>query len=199
VCEARHVRRPLPVTALTLLLLAAGCGGGDSAGQSSESPAGRAKLAASERRLEHESPPPLARIYAERGRILPGGLSAFRARLGALRGYPVVVNKWASWCSPCRTELPFFRRQALIRGQRIAFLGSNTQDTPSAARRFLADVAMPYPSYEDHDGELARFFEGAIAFPSTAFYDRHGRLATVKQGVYASERELAADIARYAR
>jgi len=152
-----------------------------------------------ERRLELEAPPPLARVYAERGRILDGGLAAFRARLRRLRGYPVVVNKWASWCAPCRTEIPLFRRQALARGRTTAFVGSNTDDTPSAARRFLREVPVPYPSFEDPDAEIARFFEGAIAFPATAFYDRRGQLSTVKQGVYASERELATDIERYAR
>jgi len=198
-CEASRVPRPWPLTALVLAVLAPGCGGGGAADKGLASPAARARLAAAERSLEAESPPRLARLYAERGRILAGGLRAFRERLRELRGHPVVVNKWASWCAPCRTEMPFFRRQALARGRRIAFLGANTDDTPSAARRFLREVPVPYPSYDDRDGEIARFFEGAIAFPSTAFYDRRGRLATVKQGVYVRERELAADIARYAR
>lgn len=197
VCDANRVRRPWPVTALVLAMLASGCGGGEPA----KGPGGppRPELAAAERRLERESPPRLARLYAQRGRILGGGVRAFRTRLRELRGHPVVVNKWASWCGPCRTEVPFFRRQALARGRRIAFLGSNTDDTPGTARRFLGEVPVPYPSYADPEAEIARFFEGAIAFPATAFYDRRGRLATVKQGVYASERELAADIERYAR
>jgi cytochrome c biogenesis protein CcmG, thiol:disulfide interchange protein DsbE len=193
------VRSPWPVTVVLAAALAPGCGGDGEPAKGLESPAARARLAAAERRLERESPPPLARLYAERGRVLGGGLHAFRARLRELRGHPVVVNKWASWCAPCRSEMPLLRREALARGRRIAFLGANTSDSPSAARRFLDEVPVPYPSYEDRDGQIARFFEGAIAFPSTAFYDRRGRLATVKQGVYASARDLAADIERYAR
>ena len=92
-----------------------------------------------------------------------------------------------------------FRRQALARGRRVAFLGANTEDAPDAARRFLREVPIPYPSYVDREGEIAQFFEGAIGFPSTAFYDRSGRLSTVKQGVYERERNLVADIERYAR
>ena len=199
VCEARRVRRPRPLIVLALAAAVAGCGAGDTAARGLESPGQRARLAAEEHALARESPPRLAHVYAQRGQILGGGLRAFRARLAELRGYPVVVNKWASWCAPCRTELPFFRHQALARGRAIAFLGSNSEDTPNAARRFLGEIAIPYPSYEDRDSAIARFFEGAIAFPSTAIYDRHGRLATVKQGVYESERDLAADITRYAR
>jgi cytochrome c biogenesis protein CcmG, thiol:disulfide interchange protein DsbE len=194
--------RPTIALALALTasaLVGAGCGaagGGDRGGAPPRQPPGHA----AEARLERDSPPPLRRLYAQAGELLGGGLPAFKARLREeLRGHPVVVNKWASWCGPCRQELPYFRRQARRRGERIAFLGANTNDTPDAAGRFLAEVPVPFPSYQDPKGEIARFFEGAIAFPSTAFYDRRGRLATVKQGVYESERDLVADIERYAR
>ena len=52
-----------------------------------------------------------------------GGTDAFRRQLAALRGYPVVVNKWASWCGPCRFEFPFFQRLVTKRGKQVAFLG----------------------------------------------------------------------------
>ncbi len=180
--------------------LVAGCGVPDAPDPQAEGErVGTAERAAAKRSLARGAPPELARLYAQGGELLGGGPRAFRARLAELRGRPVVVNKWASWCGPCRTELPYFRRQALERGRRVAFLGANTNDTTDAARRFLAEVPVPFPSYEDQNGDIARSFNGAIAFPTTAFYDSRGRLATVKQGVYASERELVADIERYAR
>ena len=192
-------RQSLVVTVVSVALLA-GCGGADAPdGQAEGQRAAGHERAAAKRSLVRGAPPELARLYAQGGELLGGGLRAFRARLAELRGRPVVVNKWASWCGPCRTELPYFRRQALESGRRVAFLGANTNDTTDAARRFLAEVPVPFPSYEDQNGDIARSFNGAIAFPTTAFYDRRGRLATVKQGVYASERELVADIERYAR
>ena len=189
-------RRPfLGVLALLLGLAEVGCGASDG----SATDPGPAAARAEARALARGAPPELAALYAQGGALLEGGPKAFRARLAGLRGRPVVINKWASWCGPCRTELPFFRRQALRRGRAVAFLGSNTNDSPRPARRFLDEVRLPFPSYADPNGDIAQVFEGAVAFPTTAFIASDGRLATVKQGVYTSERQLAADIERYAR
>ena len=191
------VRSRLGLLALAAVL-AAGCGAASESAPPAETP-GSAAGAAEGRALAENAPPALARLYSQGGRLLPGGTRAFRARLAELRGRPVVVNKWASWCGPCRAELPYFRREAQQRGHSTAFIGSNTNDSEGPARRFLAEVPLPFPSYFDPNGDIAQAFEGAIAFPSTAFYGSDGRLATVKQGVYTSERELATDIDRYAR
>lgn len=144
-------------------------------------------------------PPPLADLREEGSRLITGGPNAFRERLSELRGYPVVVNKWASWCAPCRAELPFLRSQAARRAREVAFVGVNSQDDPDDAERFLRRVPPGYPSYIDRDLEVAAVFKGIGGFPTTAFYDSRGRLAYVKQGGYATERQLAADIERYAR
>ena len=153
---------------------------------------------AAERRLAG-APPVLAQVHEQANRLLPGGPDAFRTRLRALRGHPVVVNKWASWCGPCRAEFPHLQRLAVRHGKRIAFLGVNTTDNDAAARRFLRRFPVTYPSYLDPEGEVARVFKGNIAFPTTAFYDARGKLGTGKQGGYRTGRELATDIARYAR
>ncbi len=111
----------------------------------------------------------------------------------------MVVNKWASWCDPCRAEFPFFGRQAAARGREVAFLGVNSGDSDRAAAAFLKRYPVSYPHYTDPDLEVAAVFHGVAAFPTTGFYDSRGRLSYLKQGGYPTERKLAEDIDRYAR
>jgi cytochrome c biogenesis protein CcmG/thiol:disulfide interchange protein DsbE len=128
-----------------------------------------------------------------------GGRDAFEARIAKERGTPVVVNKWASWCGPCRLEFPFLRKQAEKRKGKVAFIGVNSNDSRSAAEKFLKDEPVPYRHFEDPKLEIAAAFNAVQAFPSTAFYDSKGKLAFVHQGGYPSEDKLAEDIERYAR
>ncbi len=144
------------------------------------------------------APPPLAAIYRHGDRLLPGGTAAYKARLRGLHGYPVVVNDWASWCQPCREEIPLFSRAAARFGKRVAFLGVDAEDNPAAARTFLRERPLPYPSFSDHSSAIAALQGGAAGYPRTAFYDRRGKLAFLKQGPYTSGAELAADVRRYA-
>jgi cytochrome c biogenesis protein CcmG/thiol:disulfide interchange protein DsbE len=145
------------------------------------------------------APAPLAKLHAQANRLLDGGRSAFEARLRDVRGYPVVVNKWASWCGPCRAEFPFFQKQSVKRGKKIAFIGVDGNDSDADARKFLSKLPVPYPSYKDPDLKVSASFNGVAAFPSTAFYDSKGKLSYLKQGGYATEEKLAEDIERYAR
>jgi len=128
-----------------------------------------------------------------------GGRDAFEARIEKERGTPVVVNKWASWCSPCRLEFPFFRKQAAKRKGEVVFIGVNSNDSRSDAEQFLNEEPVPYRHFEDPKLEIAAAMNAVPAFPSTAFYDSKGKLAFVHQGGYPSEDELAEDIERYAR
>lgn len=144
-----------------------------------------------------DAPPALAELYAEGDTILAGGLDAYEAQLASLRGHPVVVNKWASWCGPCRFEFPFFQSQAAKRGDEVAFLGVDSNDSEDAASTFLEDYPVPYPSFSDPNEQIARAI-GADFFPSTVFYDEGGEVVFTKIGPYENERDLAADIERYA-
>jgi cytochrome c biogenesis protein CcmG, thiol:disulfide interchange protein DsbE len=184
------MRRLACIFACTIAL--AGCGSDDP-----ESAAPKEK-GASDAALAG-SPKPLAALHDQANQLLGGGAKAFKERLGALKGYPVVVNKWASWCGPCRAEFPYFQRQALQRGKRIAFVGVNSNDNDANAREFLAKFPVSYPSYKDPDLGVAAGFDAVQAFPATAFYDAKGKLAFVHQGGYPNERKLAEDVRRYAR
>jgi cytochrome c biogenesis protein CcmG/thiol:disulfide interchange protein DsbE len=131
--------------------------------------------------------------------FIPGGRDAFEKRIEKERGTPVVVNKWASWCGPCRLEFPFFRDQAEKRKSEVVFLGVNSNDNRGDAEEFLKEEPVPYRHFEDPKLEIAAAFNAVQAFPSTAFYDSKGELAFVHQGGYKNEAELAEDIDRYAR
>ncbi len=137
-------------------------------------------------------------LKEQANRLLDGGRGAFEARLTELRGHPVVVNQWASWCGPCRFEFPFFERQARKYEGRVAFLGVNSQDSRDDAAAFLKELPVPFPHYFDPDGSVARLFRGGRAFPTTAFYDAAGKLVFTHPGAYASEAKLEEEVRRYA-
>ncbi len=143
------------------------------------------------------APPQLAALQRRVNELAPGGRKAFDAQVRALRGRPIVVNMWASWCDPCRRELPLFQRQALKLGARVAFLGVNVTDDRDNAVKLLAEVPAPYPSFADPRSNIATGRFRARVFPTTAFFDARGRL-TRHQGEFPSEAKLADAIERYA-
>jgi cytochrome c biogenesis protein CcmG, thiol:disulfide interchange protein DsbE len=148
-------------------------------------------------------PPPkdpraaLDKLKMQSNEILDCGTSGFKHQLEALKGYPVVVNKWASWCGPCRFEFPFFKRVATRHVGKIAFLGVDAEDAKGDAKKFLKKFPIPYPSFFDPRSNVATVFRGQRVFPASAFYNRRGELVLTKQGGYASEAALENDIARY--
>ncbi len=131
--------------------------------------------------------------------FLPGGADAFQKKLKEERGKPVVVNKWASWCGPCKLEFPFFQRATVRLGKEVAFLALNVQDNRADAERFLRGTPVPYPSLEDGDGKISReAAPGTKGAPVTVYYDARGERTFIHQGGYKSEQDLLADIDRYA-
>jgi thiol-disulfide isomerase/thioredoxin len=140
----------------------------------------------------------LRALYAEANELLPGGRPAYRRRIAELKGLPIVVNKWASWCGPCEAEFPWFRSQATKLGAKVAFLGVDTNDARDDAREFLDRHKVPFPTYEDPRAEIAADMKNVISFPATAFYDADGRLTYVHQGQFQDEAQLAQAIRKYA-
>lgn len=191
--------RPKPARLLTPLILVAAATLGLSACGSSDGAGNPESRASDYERALAGAPPRLTELYEQGNELLGGEVDAFEARLRRLRGHPVVVNKWASWCGPCRHEFPFFQELAAKLGKRIAFLGINSKDSEHAARTFLEQFPVPYPSYSDPDHELGDLLQNAREFPVTAFYDSTGELVFVHRGGYASPSDLEADIKRYAR
>lgn len=166
---------------------------------SSDSPADPSKLTAAQMRARLTgAPAPLAALHAQSGELLPGGLHAVRARLSALHGYPVVINKWASWCVPCRAEFGAFQRAAVAQGRRVAFIGLDSGDSNlHDARSFLRAFPVSYPSYYDRSGQAGAAITDSAFTPVTVFYDRSGR-EYIRQGPYLTSAKLEQDVRRYA-
>lgn len=190
----RFSGRNLPIAPLFVVaaaLAAAGCG-------SSAAGEGHGGKHPDYARALAGSPAPLAALHAQHDALLSGGTGAFERRIAALRGYPVVVNVWASWCWPCRAEFPVLQRLSSTYGKRVAFLGVDSDDSQGSAHTFLKEAPVPYPSYSDPDKKIAGALHVTVGVPDTAFYDRQGKLVYLKQGPYAHPSELKADLKRYA-
>jgi thiol-disulfide isomerase/thioredoxin len=144
------------------------------------------------------SPQPLAMLHDQAGELLAGGLGELRARLASLRGHPVVINKWASWCEPCRAEFAAFQRASLSHGRQVAFIGIDSGDSSRAdAIAFLRSFPVSYPSYYDRSGTLGAAITYSTFTPVTVFYDRRGS-QFIHQGPYLSLLKLEQDVRRYA-
>jgi cytochrome c biogenesis protein CcmG/thiol:disulfide interchange protein DsbE len=144
------------------------------------------------------SPQPLAGLHAQAGELLAGGLSELHARLASLHGQPVVINKWASWCQPCRAEFAALQSASLSLGRRVAFIGIDSGDSSRTdAVAFLRSFPVSYPSYYDQSGRLGAALTDSSFTPVTVFYDRRGA-QFIHQGPYLTRAELERDVRRYA-
>jgi cytochrome c biogenesis protein CcmG, thiol:disulfide interchange protein DsbE len=111
--------------------------------------------------------------------------------LTTFRGRPLVINFWASWCGPCRTEMPLLERAFRAEDGKVAFLGVDSNDTASAALAFLTKVHVTYPAVSDPNASLATRF-GLFGLPTTVFISPTGKIVGRHIG------ELQADTLRAA-
>jgi len=136
----------------------------------------------------------------ERGTLPPGldeplgrAMADGRVSVDELRGAPLVLNMWASWCTPCKEESPRLRAAWERFGPRgIGFLGLNIQDLREDARAFSKENGLTYPSVRDARRGVADAY-GATGIPETFFVDPDGRVVGHVIGV-VSEQQLRTGI-----
>jgi cytochrome c biogenesis protein CcmG, thiol:disulfide interchange protein DsbE len=108
--------------------------------------------------------------------------------LAAHQGKVVVVNFWASWCRPaCYEEAPVLERNwRAYRDRGVVVLGVDIQDTPDAAKRFIADFSLTFPNALDPAGKVSVDY-GVYGVPETFFIDRRGRIRAKHVGAVTDE------------
>jgi cytochrome c biogenesis protein CcmG/thiol:disulfide interchange protein DsbE len=114
--------------------------------------------------------------------------------LAALRGKPVVINFWATWCVPCYEEHAVLAAAAREQGDRVTFVGVIYEDEAGRVNEFLARQGRAYPSLMDEDGKAAMSY-GVYGVPETFFVDAQGKIASKYTGPVTPE-VLAEHLAR---
>lgn len=173
-----------------LLLLLAACAAPDTSDREDDpmGPAGPAHSAQTESQAQETAKPV---NYAPDFEVLDNDGNT--VRLSDFRGKPVVLNFWATWCPPCKAELPDFDRSAATYGDEVTFLMVNLtdggRDTVSGVREFVAANGYTFPVYFDTRYSAANAYR-VSSIPTTYFINAEGEIVSYKVGmVSASELE----------
>lgn len=121
------------------------------------------------------------------------GLGGDSQHLAQMRGRPLVINVWASWCGPCRAEMGSLERLSRLAPGKLQVIGVTTDDDVNLAREFVARAGISFPCFHDADQNLERRVFGAAAIPLTLVVDAQGRI--VQRVVGARQWDSAQSIA----
>jgi peroxiredoxin len=102
--------------------------------------------------------------------------------LSGLKGQVVLINFWATWCGPCRREMPLLDQlYQRYKGLGFAMLGVNVEEDSTLADRFLKDTPVSFPVLLDRQNAVSKLYD-VTAMPSTVLVDREGRVRYVHYG-----------------
>jgi cytochrome c biogenesis protein CcmG/thiol:disulfide interchange protein DsbE len=121
----------------------------------------------------------------------------FQRLLGQLRGTPILVNVWGSWCPPCREEMPRLVAAHRQIGGRVQFLGIDIQDSRTEAKAFMEEFGMTFPSVFDPPDAIKTSL-GQFGQPVSLFFRRDGSLSFAWAGPIPDDL-LGAQLERIAR
>ena len=155
--------RPLLPAVLTLAVLAAACASGSDRPVPTFAPAANVGTA------------PL--LPTNRYALPDFDPATFRELIAQLKGTPVLVNFWASWCGPCRLEAPFLAKASQTYGDRVQFVGIDVQDNLTSARLFIQEFHYTWPSVGDPQRAILSSL-GLLSPPVTLFYAANGKLVS---------------------
>lgn len=129
--------------------------------------------------------------------VLPclGGGTA--VRLSSLLDQPTVINVWASWCAPCRKELPLLARAHREFGTQVRFLGIDAGDDASAAIGLLDELDATFPQVSDADMRTKAVLGYASGLPLTVFVDAHGRMLGTERTPFRSYSEVTTALQKH--
>jgi thiol-disulfide isomerase/thioredoxin len=115
-------------------------------------------------------------------------------RLSGLTGTPTVINLWASWCKPCREELPLLAKADREYGDRVRFIGIDTADAaPEAALRLAQETGVRFPQLSDRAGRTRAPLRYS-GLPQTVFVDEQGRMVFTERKPFRSYADVTSAI-----
>ncbi len=117
--------------------------------------------------------------------------SGQEVRLSDFRGKPVVLNFWASWCPPCKSEMPYFNDAYLANKDQVVFLMVDLVDkqreTPEKGQKYVAEQGYSFPVYFDNGQDAAKTYR-VSAIPMTYFINAEGRVVSNHRGGISAEK-----------
>lgn len=116
-----------------------------------------------------------------------------KLRLNGAPGVPTVVNFWASWCAPCRTEMPILQEFYTAAAGKVEVLGVVTSDTRSAGTSFVADEQVTFPNVLDTSGQVVKK-AGLMGLPNSILIDAKGKIVGTHVGPFKDGAELRATV-----